>query len=184
MVITLKSLKGSRRSYRSKYKRIYLSEIGLGHFAGANDQNKDTMSTSKANAHWKGTIKEGNGTMRFTGYEGAYTFASRFESGTGTNPEELVGAAHAGCYSMYLSLLLTEAGLTPKSINTSASVTIAKDDSGPHITEIALDCKVECEGLDEAKLKELAATTKEKCPISRLYAGGTAKITASATLVK
>ena len=142
------------------------------------------MSTSKAGAQWKGTIKEGKGTMRFTGHEGAYTFASRFEGSAGTNPEELVGAAHAGCYSMYLSLLLTEAGLTPKSIDTNAMVTMAKDDSGPHISEIALDCKVECPGLDEVKLKELAATTKEKCPISRLYAGGTAKITATTTLVK
>ena len=104
--------------------------------------------------------------MRFTGYEGAYTFASRFESGMGTNPEELVGAAHAGCFSMYLSLLLTGEGLNPASIDTTAQVTIANDDSGPHITTITLQCNVKCDGLDEAKLKELAATTKEKCPIS------------------
>ena len=76
--------------------------------------------------------------MRFTGYEGAYTFASRFESGMGTNPEELVGAAHAGCFSMYLSLLLTGEGLNPASIDTTAQVTIANDDSGPHITTITL----------------------------------------------
>lgn len=72
------------------------------------------MATSKAQAHWKGKIKEGRGTMKFTGYEGTYTFASRFENAGGTNPEELVGAAHAGCYSMYLSLLLTEEGLDPE----------------------------------------------------------------------
>lgn len=141
------------------------------------------MSTSKASAQWKGTIKEGKGTMRFTGHEGAYSFSSRFEGGTGTNPEELVGAAHAGCYSMYLSLLLTEEGLTPTAIDTNAQVTIAKDDSGPHVTEISLDCKVECPGLTSDRLKDLAAKTKENCPISRLYAGGTAKITATAHLV-
>ncbi|HQV53537.1 MAG TPA: OsmC family peroxiredoxin [Flavobacteriales bacterium] len=141
------------------------------------------MSTAKATAQWKGTIKEGKGTMRFTGYEGAYTFASRFESGMGTNPEELVGAAHAGCFSMYLSLLLTGEGLNPASIDTTAQVTIANDDSGPHITTITLQCNVKCDGLDEAKLKELAATTKEKCPISRLYAGGTAKITVETELL-
>ncbi|MBL0127857.1 MAG: OsmC family peroxiredoxin [Flavobacteriales bacterium] len=142
------------------------------------------MSTSKANAQWKGTIKEGKGAMRFTGYEGSYTFASRFEGGRGTNPEELVGAAHAGCYSMYLSLLLTEEGLKPTSIDTAAQVTMAKDDTGPHITSIALDCKVACSGLTAEHLKELAALTKEKCPISRLYAGGSAKVTAVAQLVQ
>lgn len=142
------------------------------------------MSTSKAQAQWKGKIKDGKGTMKFTGYEGAYTFSSRFEGGKGTNPEELIGAAHAGCYSMYLSLLLTEEGLNPESIDTKAIVTIASNDSGPHITEIKLDCKVKCQGLDESKLKKLAATTKEKCPVSRLYAGGTAKISAEAQLIK
>lgn len=142
------------------------------------------MTTSKAEAQWKGKIKDGQGIMKFTGYEGAYTFSSRFENGGGTNPEELIGAAHAGCYSMYLSLLLTEEGLDPESIETKAEVTIGKDDSGPHITEIKLDCKVKCQGLEEDKLKKLAATTKEKCPVSRLYAGGTAKIYADAHLIK
>ena len=142
------------------------------------------MATSNAQAQWKGKINDGKGTMKFTGFEGTYTFASRFEGAGGTNPEELVGAAHAGCYSMYLSLLLTEEGLNPESIDTVAKVTIAKDDSGPHITEIKLECKVKCSGLDEGKLKKLAAITKEKCPVSRLYAGGTAKILADAQLVK
>lgn len=140
------------------------------------------MSTS--NAQWKGTIENGRGIMKFTGYEGAYTFASRFGGGEGTNPEQLVGAAHAGCYSMYLSLLLTEEGLKPESIDTNAKVTLASDDSGPHITEIILDCKVKCKGLDESKLNKLAAIAKEKCPVSRLYAGGTAKISAGAQLIR
>lgn len=142
------------------------------------------MSTSKAQAQWKGRIKEGHGVMKFTGYEGSYTFASRFEGREGTNPEELIGAAHAGCYSMYLSLLLTEEGLTPESIDTTAQVTIDKDESGPHITAIILNCVVKCEGLNETKLKELAATTKEQCPVSRLYAGGSANIEAKAELIK
>ena len=142
------------------------------------------MTTSNAHAQWKGKIKDGRGTMKFTGYEGAYTFTSRFEGSEGTNPEELVGAALAGCYSMYLSLLLTEEGLNPESIDTKATVTMVSDNSGPHITEIKLDCKVKCQGLDVAKLKKLAATTKEKCPVSRLYAGGTAKILADAHLIK
>ena len=142
------------------------------------------MSTSNAQAHWKGTIKEGKGTMKFTGFEGTYSFASRFENSGGTNPEELIGAAHAGCYSMYLSLLLTEDGLNPESIDTKATVTIGSDDSGPHITEIKLDCKVKCTGLDDAKLQELASKTKDNCPVSRLYAGGTAKISAAAHLIK
>ena len=141
------------------------------------------MSTANAHAQWKGTIKEGKGTMKFTGFEGTYTFASRFENSGGTNPEELVGAAHAGCFSMYLSLLLTEEGLNPESIDTKATITLDKDDSGPHITEIKLDCKVKCQGLEDAKLQKLAATTKDKCPVSRLYAGGTAKISATAQLI-
>jgi len=141
------------------------------------------MLTSNAQAQWAGKIKDGHGTMQFTGYKGAYTFSSRFEGGKDTNPEELIGAAHAGCFSMYLSLLLTEEGLNPESIDTNASVTITQDDSGPHISEITLDCKVKCQGLDENKLRDLAATSKEKCPVSRLYAGGTAKISANAQLI-
>lgn len=141
------------------------------------------MATSNAQALWKGKIKEGKGKMKFTAYEGPYSFASRFEDGKDTNPEELIGAAHAGCYSMYLSLLLTGEGLNPESIDTKARVTLDKDETGPFISEIMLDCKVKCEGLDENKLKELSLTTKEKCPVSRLYAGGTAKILANAHLI-
>ncbi len=142
------------------------------------------MAISKAQAHWQGKIKDGRGSMQFTGFEGAYSFGSRFENGEGTNPEELIGAAFAGCYSMYLSLLITEAGLDPDSIDTQAEVKMDSDDSGPHITEIKLECKVKCPGLEEGKLKELAANTKEKCPVSRLYAGGSAKISAVARLIE
>lgn len=140
------------------------------------------MAKSKSQAHWTGKIKEGSGTMKFTGYEGPYTFASRFENAGGTNPEELVGAAHAGCFSMYLSLLLTQDGLDPERIDTNAEVTMGSDDIGPNITDIVLECRVKCKGLTQERLNELASVTKEKCPVSRLYARGTAAISARALL--
>jgi lipoyl-dependent peroxiredoxin len=140
------------------------------------------MAIRNANALWNGTLKEGKGTMNFSNYSGPFTFASRFEEGEGTNPEELVGAAQAGCYSMFLSSLITNEGLKPKSVSTNATVTLGKDDIGPNITSIKLDCTVSCEGLSKEKFDELAAAAKEKCPISRLYAGGTAKIELNAKL--
>lgn len=139
--------------------------------------------SAKANAHWKGTLKEGKGKMSFTGFEGPYTFASRFEDGKETNPEELVGAAIAGCYSMFLSALLSKEDLNPDSIETTAEVALDKDDSGPHIASIKLNCKVKCEDLGNDKLQELAKAAKENCPVSRLYSGGTAKIEVNTTLV-
>ena len=141
------------------------------------------MSIRNANAVWNGTLKEGNGKMNFSNYSGPYTFASRFEEGKGTNPEELVGAAQAGCYSMFLSALISGEGLKPKSIETTATVTLERDDIGPNITNIKLASTVVCEGLSQEKFDELAAAAKEKCPISRLYAGGTAKIDLDAKLV-
>jgi len=141
------------------------------------------MSTQKAKAQWNGTLKEGKGVMSFSDYNGPFTFASRFETGDGTNPEELVGAAQAGCYSMFLSALISGEGLTPKSIETNASVVLGRDDIGPNITDIKLDCTVSCEGLSQDKFNELALAAKEKCPISRLYAGGTAKVELDAKLV-
>lgn len=138
------------------------------------------MSTQTANAEWKGTLKEGSGTMQFTDFNGPFTFASRFEDGDETNPEELVGAAHAGCYSMFLSALISGEDLTPSSIQTTAKVTLDSDDIGPKITNIHLDCKVTCNGLSQDKFSELTAAAKEKCPISRLFTG--AEITLSTTL--
>ena len=140
------------------------------------------MSTRNANAVWNGTLKEGKGEMKFSNYSGPYTFASRFEEGEGTNPEELVGAAHAGCYSMFLSALISGEGLNPKSVETNAAVTLGKDDIGPNITNIRLVCNVECDGLSQEKFNELAQAAKEKCPISRLYSGSTAKIELDANL--
>ncbi|MCB0395201.1 MAG: OsmC family peroxiredoxin [Flavobacteriales bacterium] len=140
------------------------------------------MSIRKANAVWNGTLKEGKGTMAFTGYNGPFTFASRFEEGSETNPEELVGAAHAGCFSMFLSALLSGEGLNPESIETVASVTLERDDTGPVINRIVLNSKVKCEGLSKEKFDELTAKAKANCPISRLYAGSTAEIVLEASL--
>jgi len=140
------------------------------------------MSTRKANAIWNGTLKKGNGEMKFNNYAGPYTFASRFEEAAGTNPEELVGAALAGCYSMFLSALLSGEGLTPTTVETNATVELGKDDIGPNINTITLVCNVVCEGITKAKFDELAQAAKEKCPISRLYSGGTANIELKANL--
>ena len=136
------------------------------------------MSIRTANAQWNGTLKEGEGTMKFSNYNGPYTFASRFESGQGTNPEELVGAAISGCYSMFLSALISGEGLSPESIQTTAKVHLESDDIGPLITKIELDCTASCPGLSQEKFDELAAASKEKCPISRLYASAEKVLTA------
>ncbi len=141
------------------------------------------MSTRKAKAIWNGTLKDGKGTMNFSNYNGPFTFVSRFEEGEGTNPEELVGAAHAGCYSMFLSALISGEGFNPESIETTNTVTLDKDEAGPCITNIHLDCVVKCEGLSQEKFNELAQAAKSGCPISRLYEGGTAQIDLDAKLI-
>lgn len=128
------------------------------------------MATRQATAKWTGTLKEGSGVMNYGQFEGPFTFASRFEEGDGTNPEELVGAAHAGCYSMFLSALISGDNLTPTSVQTTASVHLGTDD-GPKITSIDLHCEAVVPGLDQAKFEEYAQTAKQKCPISRLFAG-------------
>jgi lipoyl-dependent peroxiredoxin len=139
------------------------------------------MAIRNATAEWKGTLKEGKGTMNFSNYNGPFSYASRFENGEGTNPEELVGAAQAGCFSMFLSALISEENLNPEYIKTRAKVHLESDDTGPAITKVELDTEVKCTGLSQEKFKELAQTAKEKCPISRLYAS--AEIILSARLV-
>lgn len=136
------------------------------------------MSTRTASALWNGTLKEGKGSMKYGAFEGAYSFASRFETGAGTNPEELVGAAHAGCYSMFLAALLSKEGLTPDSVATTATVELGQDD-GPKITSIQLVTKAKVAGIDNAAFQKLVATAKEKCPISRLFAGTEISVTAT-----
>ncbi len=141
------------------------------------------MQVRNVKSVWNGTLKEGKGKMDITGYSGPFTFATRFENAKGTNPEELVGAAQSGCYSMFLSALISGEGLNPESIETSAAVTLGEVDGGPAITNITLNTLVKCEGLSQEKFAELSVAAKEKCPISRLYAGGTASIDLKAKLV-
>lgn len=136
------------------------------------------MAVRKARAEWTGTLKNGRGTMNFSNYSGPYTYMSRFEEGEGTNPEELVGAAQAGCFSMFLSALISEENLSPESIRTTATVHLESDDTGPLITLIELDCQVKCDGLSREKFDELAAASKVKCPISRLYKGTEVRLNA------
>ena len=136
------------------------------------------MSTRTAKALWNGTLKDGAGKMDFSDYSGPFTFASRFEEGKGTNPEELVGAAHAGCYSMFLSALISGENLTPDSVETTAKVHLTKDDIGPVVTTIELVSEVKCAGLSQEKFEELAAAAKAKCPISRLVAAADIKLNA------
>ncbi|PWH12058.1 MAG: peroxiredoxin [Anaerolineae bacterium] len=128
------------------------------------------MTTRTSSAEWKGTLKEGAGTMKLGSgaYEGPFTFASRFESGPGTNPEELIGAAHAGCFSMFLSALLTKEGFTPTRIATTATVHLTE---GPTISLIELDCQAEVPGLSEETFQEKAAAAKANCPVSKALAG-------------
>ena len=141
------------------------------------------MQVRNVKSVWNGSLKEGKGSMDITGYSGPFTFATRFENGKGTNPEELVGAAQSGCYSMFLSALIGGEGLTPESVETTAAVTLGEVDGGPAITNIKLATVVKCEGLSQEKFAELSVAAKEKCPISRLYAGGTATIELDAKLV-
>lgn len=136
------------------------------------------MAIRKSTAKWTGTLKEGAGVMNYGDIEGPFTFASRFEEGKGTNPEELVGAAHAGCYSMFLSALISKENFTPTSIETTAKVNLGQDD-GPKITSIELSCAAIVPGLSQEKFDELASAAKAKCPISRLFAGTDIHLTAT-----
>ncbi|MBD3367328.1 MAG: OsmC family peroxiredoxin [Candidatus Eisenbacteria bacterium] len=130
------------------------------------------MPVRKANAVWQGRLRDGKGTMKFGSgaFEGAYSFASRFEEGDGTNPEELIGAAHAGCFSMALSLGLEQAGFTPEEISTEAKVHLDKVDDGFKITRIELTTRVKAPGIDEAAFKEQAESAKRGCPVSQALA--------------
>ncbi|MCB0751044.1 MAG: OsmC family peroxiredoxin, partial [Ignavibacteriae bacterium] len=128
------------------------------------------MGKHYAKAKWEGTLKEGNGILNFTGFEGPFNFKSRFEDGEETNPEELIGAAQAGCFSMFLAALISKKEITPTSIETKATVELGQDD-GPKITSITLDCEAVIPGLSEEDFQALAKEAKAKCPISRLTTG-------------
>ena len=131
------------------------------------------MAVQNASAEWNGTLKEGSGKMRVgTGaFEGPFTFVSRFEHGSGTNPEELIGAAHAGCFSMALSAALGRAGITPTSIKTNATVHLGTSEAGPTINRIDLDVEGVVPGIDAGKFQEFAEGAKKGCVVSRALAG-------------
>ena len=140
------------------------------------------MPIRTSTADWSGTLKEGHGHMRFGGgaYDGAFTFNSRFADGGGTNPEELIAAAHAGCFSMAFSGDLTGAGFPPKFIRTNAELHLETVDGKPTITQIDLICGAEVPGIDAAKFAEIAEGTRTGCPVSRALKA--VKITLDATL--
>jgi osmotically inducible protein OsmC len=141
------------------------------------------MAVQNASAQWNGSLKTGSGTMR-TGsgaFEGPYTFVSRFETGPGTNPEELIGAAHAGCFSMALAAALGRAGHDPTSVRTNAKVHLGTSDAGPTITQIDLEVEGEVPGIDAATFQEFAEGAKKNCIVSRALAG-VKTITLKATL--
>lgn len=137
----------------------------------------------KASAHWSGGLKDGKGTL--TAPSGVlkstpYSFHTRFEDQPGTNPEELIAAAHAGCFSMALSAQLGNAGMTAEAIDTTATVTMEKTDAGFTITKVHLDVQVKIPGADPAKFLEAANSAKAGCPVSRVL---NAKISMDARLV-
>lgn len=141
------------------------------------------MAVRNASARWTGTLTEGSGKLRTGkgGYEGNYSYSSRFEEGEGTNPEELIGAAHAGCFSMLLSRLIADAGYPPDSVETTAQVYLERTDAGMAITRIALDTVGDVAGMAEDEFRTQAEAAKEQCPVSRLLAPG-ARIELSARM--
>ena len=141
------------------------------------------MPIRNGQAVWQGNLKEGNGTLKVGSgaYEGPCSFTSRFEEGSGTNPEELVAAAHAACFSMALSHGLDQAGHTPTRVITKAQAHLEKGDDGFSVTTINLDVEADVPGLDDATFQEIALKTKSGCPISKLVTG--AKVTLNAKLL-
>ena len=128
------------------------------------------MPARQASAVWEGTLREGHGTMKMVSgsYEGPYSWSSRFEEGTGTNPEELIAAAHAGCFSMALSAQLTGANFPPRSVSTTARVNLTKLESGGFgITRIDLITEANVPGIDEAPFQDTAQAAKAGCPVSQ-----------------
>ena len=127
------------------------------------------MPTRNASAIWNGDLLKGSGTTKLGSgaFEGQYNFSSRFESGTGTNPEELLGAAHAACFSMALSAGLGGAGFKPQRVSTTAKVTVEKVGEGFKITKIILKTEGQVPGIDEKTFKEFAEKTKTGCPVSQ-----------------
>jgi osmotically inducible protein OsmC len=143
------------------------------------------MPINTASAHWEGNLTEGSGSMKTGkgGLQGNYSFKSRFEEGEGTNPEELIAAAHAGCFSMAFSNGLSQAGFVPTSVETTARVRLEKTDSGFAINRIELDTVGNVPRIDEVTFQKLAEDAKENCPISKLLSPGVAEIILTTKLV-
>jgi osmotically inducible protein OsmC len=131
------------------------------------------MTTRKAHARWEGSIKAGKGRVDFGdgAFKAPYSFASRFENGAGTNPEELLGAAHASCFAMALSLILGKAGFEPDYVDTIAQVTVSPHDGGFRITSSHLVCEAGVPGIDHAAFMQCANAAKAGCPVSQALAG-------------
>ena len=138
------------------------------------------MLIRNANAVWNGNLIDGDGQMKFGSgaFEGQYSFKSRFENGTGTNPEELIGAAHAGCFSMAFSATLAKSGFKPQKVETTAKVHLDKVDEGFKITTIILDTEAQIPDIDEAEFQKLAEAAKQGCPVSQALAGVDIKLEA------
>jgi len=131
------------------------------------------MPVRNADAEWSGGLMSGKGKMRLGSgaFEGPFSFKTRMEEGVGTNPEELIGAAHAGCFSMQFSAMLEHAGFPPDKIHTSAKVYFGPDGGGFAISKIELTTEGDVPGIDDAKFQELAAAAKAGCPVSKALAG-------------
>jgi len=137
----------------------------------------------KAKAHWRGNGKDGTGDLTTDSgalSKAAYGFKTRFENEKGTNPEELVAAAHAGCFTMAVAFQLQGAGFTPEELNTEAAVSLEKDDKGFSISKSALTLRAKVPGIDKAKFAELAEAAEKNCPVSRVL---NAEITLDAALL-
>ena len=143
------------------------------------------MPKKKAEARWDGSLESGQGTMRMASgaYEGPYSFQSRFEEGDGTNPEELIAAAHAGCFSMAFSGELGRAGYEAESVETNATVHIEKAEDGFAITRIELDTRARVPGVDEDDFQRIAGAAKAGCPVSKAL-GGVGSIEVKAELMQ
>ena len=141
------------------------------------------MAIRNGSAVWEGTLREGKGSLKLGSgaFEGPYSFASRFEEGAGTNPEELIGAAHAACFSMALAAGLSKAHISPKRIATTAKVHLGQVDGGFKITLIELETAAEVPGINEAAFLEHAETAKKNCPVSQALAGTEIKLLAKLT---
>jgi osmotically inducible protein OsmC len=139
------------------------------------------MPTRRAEAQWEGNLAEGNGQLKLGSgaFEGPYSFKSRFEEGqSATNPEELIGAAHAGCFTMALTAQLSRAGITPTRIHTTAQVKLEKVGDAFSITRIDLDMEAEIPGIDDATFQKNALDAKQNCPVSKALAGTEIGLTA------